>query len=226
MAYTVLPVHVKGSGLNGVTTSGIDTTGADLIVIGVTSAGNIGAPTLSDSKSNTWTGLTETIGGGFIRDRLFYCQGGTVGSSHTFTLTGVGTVSGLCALILSGSVASPADQQAGAAGTGTTIQPGSVTPGEDNEIVVAGIGWYTSATAPTIGSSFTISDSYGYDGSDHYGGALAYLIQTTAGAINPTWTFGASQTMANRIATFKAAAVGGSLAIPVLTRQYRQRWTS
>ena len=40
------------------------------------------------------------------------------------------------------------------------------------------------------------------------GGSMAYYVQSTAGAINPTWTFSGTNTNSAAIATFKPAAGG------------------
>lgn len=37
----------------------------------------------------------------------------------------------------------------------------------------------------------------------HYGGAMAYKVQTTAAAVNPTWTVGGSGALAANINSFK-----------------------
>ena len=39
--------------------------------------------TISDNKSNTFTALT--VSGSTANVRIFYCQGGTFGTGHTFT---------------------------------------------------------------------------------------------------------------------------------------------
>ncbi len=69
MAFSL--VAHKSNGANGaVTTAAIDTTGASLIVINVGSSTSPGA--LSDSKSNTWTPLTQKTFGGIEGAQLWY----------------------------------------------------------------------------------------------------------------------------------------------------------
>src|SRR4051812_5534959 len=48
-----------GGASSGSTTSAINPTGANLIVVAVASYTVNAAPTLTDSKGNTWTGLTQ-----------------------------------------------------------------------------------------------------------------------------------------------------------------------
>ena len=59
----------------------------------------------------------------------------------------------------------------------------------------------------TIDSGFTITDYLSYDnvGYTHIGGAFAYLIQTTAAAVDPTWTVsgGSQMYLVSSIASLK-----------------------
>ena len=70
----------------------------------------------------------------------------------------------------------------GTSPSGLTIQPGSVTPPINGALIVtACMGVVGSATSPTIGSGFTVSDHINFNLS-----AMAYLVQGTAGATNPS----------------------------------------
>jgi hypothetical protein len=117
-----------------------------------------------------------------------------------------GTQPVVCVLAFSGAAASPLDQQAGtsAGASGATVQPGSVTPTVDGEVLVAGYSGYF-ADVSSIDSSFTITDQFSSSGGHHLTTAAAYKIQTAASAENPTWTLGGSNINAAGIATFKAA---------------------
>src|SRR5258708_7687646 len=128
------------------------TTGANLIVLlTVDNAG--GTP--FDSKGNTWTALTsQTIN--TVVTRLWYSLNPTVGTLHTFTLQ-----NGLPSIAMaaySGALASSAfDVQNGSnPGSGTSIQPGSVTPSQANELVIYGTGDVRTTTASV--NSGTILD--------------------------------------------------------------------
>lgn len=199
MAYSLLAnAAAAGTGTTAVT-GAIDTTGADLLIV----AGNSFdvAISVSDSKGNSWSSLTE-YGGASARVRLFYVRGGTVGSGHTFTITSTVGFPCVAVLAFSGSVASPFDQESGAG----AAQPGSVTPSEDNELLVSGLCFSPSGTI-SINSSFSISNQIDYAGGTNMGLAMAYKIQTSAGAENPTWSTTTSfTTRTSNIATFKAAA--------------------
>lgn len=205
--------HVGASSTGGsnFTSSAIDTTGANLIIIAVHSYEVQIQPTLTDSKSNTWTGLTAYSNTGTVRTRIYYCYGGTVGSGHTFTITNPvegATYSCIEVVAYSGAASSPFDVENGNnTGSASTLTTGSVTPSVNGELLIAAVG--TSSVNPSsIDSSFTISDSSNYSGGNHFGGGMAALIQGTAGAINPTWTLSGIGAAATAIATFKVAAGG------------------
>ena len=44
-----------------------------------------------------------------------------------------------------------------------------------------------------------------------YGSAIAYIIQTTAGAINPTWTITVAGNLQGEVVSFFSAAAGVSI---------------
>lgn len=193
---------------SSVTTGSIDTTGATLLVICIAVDGGA-TPTISDSKSNTWTALTASTQ--TVKTILYYVANPTVGTGHTFSNTGAFNFCSLFVQSFSGvTTTSPFDQQNGSTGTGSaTLVVGSVTPSENNEVVVVGLGFNESGTPISINGGFTETSEQNFGSGNNYGGAMAYLIQTTAAAAAPTWTRGANVgAMASRSATFKAAASG------------------
>lgn len=193
---------------NNVTTSAIDTSAANFIV--VLMAAGTGTNTLSDSKNNTWTGLT-TIGN--PQARFFYCSPCIVGTSHTFTDTATAQFPSLAVLAFSGvSASSPFDVENGAVyNAAATVSPGSVTPGQNNEVLIAGLSSDVLTTAMAINSSFIITNTEPFVGGTSFGISAAYKIQTTAGAENPAFSWTTNSDGGCRIATFKA---GGSICSP------------
>ncbi len=212
MAFSLV-AHSGAASVSGaaVTTSGIDTSGADLIVVAISQLG-IGG-TLTDSKSNTWTALTAQGGAGFTRaGQLFYCASPTVGSGHTFTFTcgGSGFFCGICVEAFSGvDTGTPFDAESGAAGG--VPQPGSITPAGANELFVAGLE-HGDATSESVDSGFTITDDIPNAG-NAIGCSMSYLIETTATAQNPTWS--PANSPRPTMAAFVAAAGGGGGGVAV-----------
>ena len=191
------------------TTSAVDTTGANLLVVVTGDEGF----SVSDSKGNTWTLAVQAAASGSPYSRIYYCYNPTVGSGHTFT---VGLSYGAIAVAAySGSDSSPLDQT-GATATGalvTTFASGNITPTTDNQLVVSGIGVGKSANTLTIGSGMSVAASKNAATGVTYGAAIAWIAQTTAAAINPSWSWTSSGEAASPIASFKMVAGGGTVTL-------------
>lgn len=212
MTYSlVVTAHAEGSGSK--TSSAVNTSGANLLVMGA-AFHSFGGQTASDSKGNTYTNLTLADNGAQIACRIAYVESPTVGSGHTFTsdnsienFFGVGA--------FSGGTASSFDQQNGGTNTSSVTSQviPSITPTQANEVCFALLGLATNGTGLTCDSSYnqiTAVDSQPFDNNAAYFG---YLIQTTAGATSPTvsWTT-ATANKVYRAASFKAAAEAAATA--------------
>lgn len=214
MPFAAVGHVVAGSAdTNNVTTGTLDTTGATLLVL-VLSNYNAVATTISDSKGNTWTALTGFNQASNAHCRIYWSVPTSVGSGHTFTASSTAGYPSISVSAFSGPVrTSPADQQNGAGGA-SALSVGSVTPTEDNELLVTGVCCWTSGGGvgpSSVDAGFTFSVSILMDAvPNHYGGGSAYKIQTTAAAVNPAWTTTASVNAAV-IATFRVARGSGML---------------
>ncbi len=198
----------QGGTANSVTTSAIDTTGANLLVASAAwNAGAVDPGVITDSKGNTWTSLAEHGSGTGERNALYYCFGGTVGSGHTFTYSGAFQFPSMQVQAWSGMASSPFDVQNGNDVTAaTSITIGSVTPSQANSVLITGIALDGEATAGniTINGGFTKSDTNAYSIGNFIGGAMAYKILTSSAATNPVWTTVTSNpSIAGGIAAFK-----------------------
>ncbi len=212
MAIAVV-AHTAKAAASPAVTSAIDTTGATLLVVASTSFNTTGA--LTDSKNNTWTQLTIRTNG-VLSCKGWYCANPIVGSGHTFTLTLATDIPSIEVIAFSGAkTSSPLDQQTGATGSGNTGQGGSLTPSANNCVMISMRASTFANPAPTIDLSYTITDSNpaGTPTGAHCG-AIAYLIQTTAAAKNPTWTGGgAGEGWAIINAVFLPASTGNVTAV-------------
>lgn len=190
---------------NSVTTSGITTTGANLIVISCAwyTAATFEV-TISDSNGNTWTALTGSSANNY-RSRIYYCVSPVVGSGHTFTASGTGTAPSISVQAWSGmSTSSPFDQQNGATTPSTSsLATGSITPSQANTVVITAAAWDGSRNYSSLSGGFTTTDNISDLASNHAGGAMGYLILTSATPTNPTWTVSGSTVICARIASFK-----------------------
>lgn len=170
------------------TSSGVNTSGADLLAAFVTYWHNAAAPSFSDSYGNTWVPILTEVNANGERGSLYYVANPTVGSSHTISVSNAGNSGGATFAAFSGAHATPLDQASSDGGT----QPGSVTPSENNELLVSAFGAGDGA-APgpfTPDGGFTVTDYIDYVFFGTEPNALAYLIQTTAAAANPSWSPG------------------------------------
>ena len=205
MGYALVISHKQGLGETGGTSSAIDTSGANLITLIV---GGTGTPSsVTDNKGNTYT-LRATGSGASQASRIYSATNPTVGSGHTFTVSApTNTFVSLIVLAFSGAdTSSPFDQNNGVSTDGvTSIQPGSVTPSVNDELLVCSLGLGGDVTNLAIGSSFTLQENLPLGSGVNYAAAGAYKIQTSAGAENPQWTWTTSRNAASAIATFKPA---------------------
>jgi hypothetical protein len=192
---------VEAAALNTFSTGAIDTTGANLLVASVS---RFGAGTLSDSKGNTWTALTSRVNGEVTLE-FYYSVPSSVGSGHTFTLTGSSMAAALSVQAWSGAHGTPFDVQNGATASGTSVQPGSITPSQNNSLLISCFGGATGANTISINSGFFQTSDIDYAGGVNEAGSMAYLVQETAAPINPTWS-NASAAVAASIAAFKPAS--------------------
>ena len=200
-----------------VSTPGIDTTGANLLVAAF--AWKAGGNTWTDSKGNTWTALTQqAVGGGEICQLHYVLGSPVVGAGHTLDVSFADSPS---AFLLAFSGVGSYEQEAGADTFGSTLQPGSLTPGAAGALVVQAIAFNVAGTLSIDG---------GYTGllqenltANARGGAAAYLIQGAAAATNPTWTHSpGGSSMAARAAVFLAGGGGGGSALPAIVNHYRR----
>lgn len=217
MATLIASVSARSDDGGGFDSLPINTTGADLLVLILSSDGSVALPSIVDSKGNTWIGCTERDEGTDLRCRIYYVRGGTVGSGHTFSANGPAKLASIAVLAFAGSVASPLDQQNGAAATSVSSkQPGSVTPTQDGEVIIFGASTQALGVSATVNSGMTLGPANVAENNSPSPGmcrgvASAWLEQGAAAAINPAFAFSGATNVAVAIATFKfAAAPAGS----------------
>lgn len=192
----------------------INTTGANLIVVFVCTSNAGSLPTLVDSKGNTYIPLTQYNGVEY--GRLWYCLNPIVGSGHTFTFTtSTNSFPRVTVTAWSGIAISSAFDTENGNGSGsnvTSLNTGSVTPSQNGSLIVTGSGHdFSGVSAIGINSGFTLGPTTPIGLSSQ-----AYLIQMAAAAINPTWNWTTSTTVANAIAVFKPSSIPGGASFPAL----------
>jgi len=152
---------------SGVTTPAINTTGANLLVVGGQSA----APT--DSFGNTWT-ATPAVG----NSRLYYCVNPTVGAAHTFSNST--SLFPITVSAWSGARPAPLDQDRySVTGAFTTI-----TPPQPGALII--IGLLSNGTLGRISAPFITLDQIPAATGTHHGGQ-AYWAQGDVLPFVATW---------------------------------------
>lgn len=208
MAYALISSVAAAINGNNATTGAIDTTGANLIVVisGAVSA----TPSITDSKSNSWTDLT--VYGSTLTGHISYSSPSSVGSGHTFTANGSGNPC-LAVMAFSGSVGSPFDgaENGGNTAAGMSQASGNVTPSTTGCLVVTGLIYNVdpntvSVTAPFTPATVGIAAVSGLT----FGAYFSHEIQTSIVSRNPTWSLSTAPSfMTVPIAVFSSGGSGG-----------------
>lgn len=231
-----LVAHVIGQSTNGngFTTSGINTTGANLIVAFV--ADTDGSTTVFDSKGNTWTAVPSI--GTSPSLHMFYARAAIVGAGHTFTTIATGKTPAIAvAAFIGRDVNAPLDtipggtygvgvygvdyygsgpvsgavSEATSGGTPVVSQAaGALTPINNFDLIVtseatdAGSGF-------AVDSPYVIADSLPISVGNAYGIGLAFTTQGLATTTNPAWSWASPAHASAITASFKL-----SVSAPVL----------
>jgi len=206
MAFTYIGSVGASGDLDTVTTAGVNTTGAKIILISASYyvAGTLPI-TITDSKGNTWIPLTEQIGGlNIIISRIYYCINPTIGVGHTFTGAGVGSYTAIQVSYFS-SIGTPTydTQNSSIIFSTFTSQGCSITPANNDSLIFSSCVTWQGKSPIIVNSGFAIGSSNEYDGTTTFMNANAYLIQGTASLVTPefTWTT-ATNDEAQTIASF------------------------
>jgi hypothetical protein len=199
MAYAfVVSASGQSTDQQVVTTSGVDTSAANFIVIGSHFSDTFGSNNVpTDSNSNTWTlAVANYSGDAFgMCIEVYYCVNPTVGGGHTFSITSSGNFNrpSLSVLAFSGGGSSTVDIANGSHWssfpTNTfTGSNGSRTPAGDNALVCSFFTTSNSDSPPATTTDLAVQGPYGANNGNALGFGVDYTIQTTASAVTVTWS--------------------------------------
>lgn len=195
--------HATCKGGNGCTTPAVDSTGATLIIFGLVGVPH--APTATPAACATWTPLTPRWGN--ICDIIYYCYAPTTNSSQTFSCTG--NYASCFVALFSGTDTTSAvfvAENGATTGPGHSLATGAVNPAGTGNLIFSFIGGNGNNTPGiAIDSGLSILDKSVYTGSN-FGGSDAYLVDSNASSINPTWSWTNLVDGSTAIAVFKPAA--------------------
>jgi hypothetical protein len=218
-----IAVGVTSKGRSGTTasqaTTGVTTqaSGSTFIVAAIWDTTTFSS--ISDSKGNTYTQIGTEGNWGLApgRARLYYCQNGIGGASHTATVALSGSTSLLVMFleIIGGALTGILDQSGQARDTATpfTLTAGLTTT-QPNELLVSFLGGTSGSNPAThaesgLGSSTVQAAAEETNGASFYTGALATAVKSAIGTYNPSWTEAGNTTDAQVfLATFRELTAG------------------
>jgi hypothetical protein len=188
-----------------VTTASMNNTGANFLSCAVSSYNSTASTVTDSTNANSWSSLNSYTDSAGTYVQLWYAANATVSSSQTITASNSGAniyPSVACASFSGVATSSAFDQQNGNNASSITVQPGSITPSGNGYLVLTGLS-ASSGSSFSINGSYTVAAQEPYNSGAAMGAAMAYWIQSTATATNPTWTSNATAGLAADIASFK-----------------------
>lgn len=212
----------------GGTSPAIDTTGADFIFVGLACAHsqmNAVWGSFSDSKSNIYvTGSPQQVDGSNNADVSgIWVINPTVGSGHTFTFGGGNQLQSMCVAAYKRANSGHDVNSAGGNSAGAfTVQPGSVTPNQNNSLIISVATIVQVGPTLSINQGFTIRENQPLVSGQTYGCMLNDLFQATAAAVNPTITSNMNGNGMGAI-TFVFKALGEPIGSQLITAQAVKR---
>jgi len=218
-AFTLKVSGSGGSSDGSNITVTLDTTGSDLILVGITRYGGASFCSFSDSRSNSYTNVGNSNSPDFTAfQQFFYVTGNAAtisGTSHSFTCSGSGgDQPALNIITFSGAntaLGTMVLDQMGTAGSNSSasLAVSITTPIEANEVVVAVGGWNSNSNFSSFtGTGFTVSNTVAPSGT-HFGTSMVYSIQTTAAAATATLNLSTATQVAATMASFRNLPVAG-----------------
>lgn len=210
--------HAAAAGVNGATTAVIDTTGADLLVVGAIAATAV-VPT--DSLGNTWSLLTSQAGTPTCR--MAYClHPASVGPGHTFSAGGLASLAVVLVAAFKGVHFEKVDAQVAMDGQSGShnlayigsAQPGDVLPSMSHMLLVTAFGWASVDTMSQVDPSMTLLDQINVSALVNYGGGMAYMLQDVQANVAAQWNFALTMSGSVACAAFRAAYGGSDMPGP------------
>lgn len=220
-------VSAGAPGADSTTTGSLTTTASgSTFIIGAHWQGGSTPPTISDSKSNTYTliGSVRQVdnNGSFLSHiGLWYVENGTGGSSHTFTAAKTGGYTSVYAGEITGGLTSGIlDQNTGAAlDASSPVTSGSITTTQAAELLIGLVGTYHTGSGPayTANNSFSIAQQI-TDATNYWTGCLVSRVVSSTGTYETDVSVTNLTQGAALIATFKEDGGGGGGGQPIVKR--------
>lgn len=198
LAVPALVDHKQCNGAAGCITAAMNNTGATLMTAYVScQVSSTAGVSISDTSGNSWSNMIwQSMSSRFeltypLHGTLWYVTNPTVTSSQSVILSGASSFCTMFVASFSGTGAVDVFNSASSDPTlsPTSFQPGSVTVAS-GELAVSGFGTYCGGSCNTpaisVGSSFSIAESA--NANTMLDGGIAYYVQPSTGALNPSWS--------------------------------------
>lgn len=193
------------------TSTGIDTTGATLLVL--VNGTNTNTCSITETgASNTWTPVVNVTGGGFSGTyTLCYVENPNTSSTHKFTCAG--TLCGIVVGAYSGTLTSGAlDTSCSGNSSNPSKCAASLTAANDGSLFYAGMGG--PYVDPLTLTTLTIQEKINGVGGVSYGADFGDYVQPTIASLQPQWDDAVHGTGVMLLAIFKPSAGGGGSTLP------------
>jgi hypothetical protein len=219
----VFSVTAAGAGVSTISSAAKITFSSTLLIMNESGGGGIDLTLIQptdfisgSATGNIWHHLTQQTSTGTVTTLIWYAYNSASGAlvtsasgAATHTFTAAATPTSTISEIVTGWTGNlmgsdPFDVQTGAmTAAGSSLATGSITPTFDGSLVISAGGMrsaitYTSSPLTSIATINWVTGSIA-------GSGQAYVVQTTATAVNNTWTMASSGQMAASIASFKPA---------------------
>lgn len=228
-----LGVHksaVYDGGGSAATTASVSTSSGSCIIIAVIWQTTTDLPSISDSKGNSWTQIGTSFKCYDDGSYKAYCafwknEGGTRGSSHTFTATTSGAYPSMFMQEVLGNTPIVDAVNTGNLDTSSPYQSNTFTPSVANEVLLCfTVPSIAGATvAFTWGDSFTSNGDDVTDGTVYWCGSLGYrtVSSITAYTASASYSGGTCLGGAFQIVGVKETAAAGGLSMAVAMHHYK-----
>lgn len=194
-----------GQSAKKATTTGTATTdtvttaasGSTFLIGAIIDGGSFSATPVQDSKSNTYTQIGSELTLGSARCRVYYCENGTGGSSHTATATQTGSngTSVFFAEVTGGLTSGILDKTASTTDSPSPFSSGlTATTTQANELLVSFL-FGNSGSNPATHASSGATPSTGWtihqevtDGNNYWTGLVGSAVVSSTGQYEGSWT--------------------------------------
>lgn len=211
-------VSVKAGSANGisVTSSNVDTRGADVGFAVLGSVASFGQQPLFDNQGNYWKPVFSQSHSGGVLATLYTCENLRTSATHNLFTGAIGNSPGLAATFYKGHRTVSMTDLSDYLNTGnaaTFSPPNGITPTVNDALVLSLMASFAGSTAPIVDSNL-FYQSYSCNAlGNHMGIGLGRIVQATAALAKPAWTTGSTGDHVTAVLSFKPRLAGDDITV-------------